>query len=201
MYRTFKTAVCAAVAAGFVAGAAAAPIPQETFNLPDDDLAVTVASASLAQADPLESDLTIWVGEVEIEGRRTIWVELIDTYGEVIYSSEVNNNETHLLPDGRAVVVHAIDPALTVAKTDESRLLTEGETVVTRRVVEESTAGTSVEFIEVTEHSLGPDTEKSGLLRLAEFGDAVWASLLGLVHAAAVSAQVAWNWIVDTLHA
>jgi len=201
MYRTIKTAVVAAVAAGFFTAAAAAPVPQETFNLPEDDLTVTVASATPAQTDPLESELTIWVGEVEIQGRTTIWVELIDTYGEVIYGSEVNDNETHLLPDGRAVVVRSMDPALRIAKADDSRLPTEGEMVVTRRVVDEGAFGTSVEFIEVAEDTTQPDKEKSGLLKVAEFGNAVWVSVLAFFHAAASSVQVAWSWIVDTLHA
>jgi len=201
MYRTIKTAVVAAVAAGFFTAAAAAPVPQETFNLPEDDLTVTVASATPAQPDPLESELTIWVGEVEIQGRKTIWVELIDTYGEVIYGSEVGDNETHLLPDGRAVVVRSIDPNLKVAKADDSRLPIDGEMVVTRRVVDEGLASTSVEFIEVAEDMSVPDKEKSGLLKVAEFGNTVWVSILAFFQAAASSVQVAWNWIVDTLHA
>ena len=122
MYQLIKSVgltVC--LAAGFAVGAGASPFPQETYNLPDDNLAVTVASATPEEADPLESELTIWVGEIEIQGRKTVWVELIDSYGEVIYDSEVGTNETHLLPDGRAIVVSSTDPA--AATTSSSYLL------------------------------------------------------------------------------
>ncbi len=50
-----------------------------TYAMPEDFIAVTVApSAETPDADPLESDLSIWVGAVEIQGRETLWVELID---------------------------------------------------------------------------------------------------------------------------
>ncbi|MTI46051.1 hypothetical protein E1178_20830 [Roseibium hamelinense] len=177
-------------------GASAKTVAQETYTIPEDQLAVTVASATPQQADPLNSDLTIWVGEIELQGRNTIWVELIDGYGEVIYNSEVLSNETHLLPDGRAVVVRSIDPATKIAKTDESRVPTEGNLVVTRRVVQEGNAATSVEFIEATE-----EREKSTLLHVAEFGQSVWTKTMAFFQAAADRIQIAWNWLVDTLHA
>ena len=73
-----------------------------TYAMPEDFIAVTVAPpVETPNADPLESELSIWVGAVEIQGRETLWVELIDEHGEVIYDSEVQPNETHLLPDGR----------------------------------------------------------------------------------------------------
>ncbi|MBO6755411.1 MAG: hypothetical protein JJ902_03725 [Roseibium sp.] len=172
-------------------------MPQETITLPEDSLAVTVASASVEQTDPLASDLSIWVGEVTLNGRQTIWVELIDAYGEVIYGSEVNTNETHLLPDGRAVVVRSIDPETAVAKIDESRVVSDAPLVVTRRVMHEGETATSVEFIETTEKPI----ETSALLNVAAFGEAVWSGILGFFEAAVNRVQVAWNWLVDTLHA
>ena len=150
--------------------AAAAPLPQETITLPEDRLAVTVASASQDQADPLESELTIWVGEIELEGRKTIWVELIDSFGEVIYDSEVNTNETHLLPDGRAVVVRAMDQDTVVAGKDESRLVNEGTLTVTRRVVNEGVDATTIELIETGQQ---PSQKRGTMLQVADFGELV----------------------------
>ncbi len=175
----------------------AAPLPQETINLPEDRLAVTVASASADQKDPLESELTIWVGEVELDGRAAIWVELIDSYGEVIYDSEVNTNETHLLPDGRAVVVRAMDKDTVVAGKDESRLATEGALMVTRRVVNEGSDATTVELIETQDTPV----KRGTMLQVADFGEYVWDRIVAFFDAAKTRVAVAWNWLVDTIQA
>jgi len=190
MYQLIKSigfAVC--LAAGFTAGAIAAPLPQETYNLPEDNLAVTVASATPQNTDPLESELTIWVGEIEIQGRKAVWVELIDSYGEVIYDSEVGTNETHLLPDGRAIVVSSTDPATTVAKVDESRVQTDGQLVFTRRIVQEGDQATAIEFIEA-KPSDEPSTDP-----MASVGETIWTKILAFFEAAATRVQVAWNWL------
>lgn len=197
MYQLIKSvglAVC--LAAGFTVGASAASLPQETFNLPDDNLAVTVASATQEEADPLESELTIWVGEIEIQGRKTVWVELIDSYGEVIYDSEVGTNETHLLPDGRAIVVSSTDPATTVAKADESRVETDGQLVFTRRVVHEGNQATAIEFIEAK-----PADEQTSTETMASLGETIWDKITAFFHAAATRVQVAWNWLFGTAQA
>ncbi len=177
--------------------AAAAPLPQETITLPEDRLAVTVASASVDQKDPLESELTIWVGEVELGGRKAVWVELIDSYGEVIYDSEVSTNETHLLPDGRAVVVRAMDKDTVVAGKDESRVVTEGALMVTRRVVNEGTDATTVELIETQDTPV----KRGTMLQVADFGQLVWEKIVAFFDAAKTRVAVAWNWLVDTIQA
>lgn len=177
--------------------AAAAPLPQETITLPEDRLAVTVASASADQKDPLESELTIWVGEVELGGRKAVWVELIDSYGEVIYDSEVSTNETHLLPDGRAVVVRAMDQDTVVAGKDESRVVTEGALMVTRRVVNEGTDATTVELIETQDTPV----KRGTMLQVADFGQLVWEKIVAFFDAAKTRVAVAWNWLVDTIQA
>ncbi|GAA0781449.1 hypothetical protein [Roseibium denhamense] len=178
--------------------ATAAPLPQETITIPDDRLAVTVASASLDQVDPLESEFTIWVGEIELEGRKTVWVELIDSYGEVIYDSEVNRNETHLLPDGRAVVVRAMAPETAVAGKDESRLVLDGALTVTRRVVNDAAGATTVELIETGTEA---PAKRGTMLQVADFGQMVWERVVAFFDAAGTRVKVAWNWIVDTLQA
>jgi len=178
--------------------AAAAPLPQETITLPEDRLAVTVASATQDQIDPLESELTIWVGEIELEGRKAVWVELIDSYGEVIYDSEVSTNETHLLPDGRAVVVRSIDQETVVAGKDESRLVTEGTLMVTRRVVNEGADATTVELIETADE---PIQKRGTMLQVADFGEMVWQKIVAFFDAAGSRVKVAWNWLVDSIQA
>ncbi len=197
MYQMIKAVgVTAVMAIAFTAGVHASTMPQETFTLPEDRLAVTVASAHVNEPDPLNSELTIWVGEIEVEGRKTIWVELIDSYGEVIYDSEVGPNETHLLPDGRAVVVTSIDPATTIAKADTSRIESEGQLVITRRVVNEEGNATAVEFIEAT-----PDADKTESVPMASLGETIWQKIVALFEAAATRVQVAWNWLVGTVSA
>jgi len=178
--------------------AAAAQLPQETITLPEDRLAVTVASATQDQMDPLESELTIWVGEIELEGRKAVWVELIDSYGEVIYDSEVSTNETHLLPDGRAVVVRSIDPETVTASKDDSRLVTEGTLMVTRRVVNEGFDATTIELIETADE---PIQKRGTMLQVADFGEMVWEKIVAIFDAAGIRVKVAWNWLVDTLQA
>ncbi len=181
----------------FAGSAVANPLPQETINLPEDRLAVTVASASFDQKDPLESELTIWVGEIDLNGRKAVWVELIDSYGEVIYDSEVSNNETHLLPDGRAVVVNSLDPQTIVAGKDESRLTTEGTLVVTRRVINDGPNAAAVELIETGDEP----APKGTMLEIADFGHMVWEKVVAFFDAATSSVKVAWTWLVDTLQA
>lgn len=178
-------------------GATAEQLPQETITLPEDRLAVTVASATVDQADPLESELTIWVGEIELDGKNVVWVELIDSYGEVIYDSEVNTNETHLLPDGRAVVVRSMDQETVIAGKDESRLVTEGALMVTRRVVNEGAEATTVELIETDNEPV----KRGTMLQVADFGQSVWDKIVAFFDAARSRVEVAWNWLVDTLQA
>ncbi|WP_420415188.1 hypothetical protein [Roseibium sp.] len=181
----------------FAGSAVANPLPQETITLPEDRLAVTVASASFDQKDPLESELTIWVGEIELQGRKAVWVELIDSYGEVIYDSEVSTNETHLLPDGRAVVVNALAPETVVAGKDESRLISEGSLMVTRRVINDGVNSAAVELIETGNEPV----RKGTMLQIADFGQLVWEKVVAFFDAATTRVKVAWTWLVDTLQA
>ncbi|WP_422376236.1 hypothetical protein [Roseibium sp.] len=199
MQRNSKAGIIALGLILALAGSAsAAPLPQETITLPEDRLAVTVASATQEQVDPLESELTIWVGEIELDGRKAVWVELIDSYGEVIYDSEVSTNETHLLPDGRAVVVRAMDQDNVVAGKDESRLMNEGTLMVTRRVVNEGADATTVELIETGSEPL---QKRGTMLQVADFGEMVWNKIVAFFDAAGSRVKVAWNWLVDTIQA
>ncbi|WP_349360230.1 hypothetical protein [Stappia sp.] len=176
---------------------------RETFLLPEDRLAVTLGTPAGAASG--DEEYAIWVGEVELRGRKTVWVELIDRHGEVIYDSEVAHNETHLLPDGRAVVVRALlDPQAeeptAVAKTDQSRVAPDARLVVTRRVVDAPAVQTAIEFIEEIPRE-EPREDMTMMMRVAAFGERVWAAITGAMSAAADGVAVAWAWITQTLQA
>ncbi|WP_208999756.1 hypothetical protein [Stappia sediminis] len=204
MASLLKVAALAASIAitGTFASSSMAKEDRETFTLPEDQLAVTVGGSGIAQSSVDDSKYSIWVGEVELGGRKAVWVELIDEYGEVVYDSEVNRNETHLLPDGRAIVVRALDEGASdepkVAKVDQSRIAPDARLVVTRRVVdfEGTPAQTAIEFIEEK-----PQQEKTALIALAEFGNSVWAAVIGAFESAADGVRVAWDWLFGTANA
>ncbi|WP_310619627.1 hypothetical protein [Flexibacterium corallicola] len=131
-------------------------------------------------ADPFDSPFNIWLGEVTLQGRTTLWVELIDEYGEVIYDSEVHPNETHMLPDGRALVVNEYaspnPSATTLASTkDQSRVTPDAKVSVSVRSASSTSTGTQVHFIDVKQQ---PEAGKeSFLLNLGRTGDALWNRL------------------------
>jgi hypothetical protein len=171
---------------------------RETFILPEDKLSVTLGTPRFGDVDDAGS-YAIWVGEVERNGRKTVWVELIDDYGEVIYDSEVSRNETHLLPDGRAIAVRALDTsesATTVAKADQSRVAPDARLVVTRRIVDDPSQQTEIEFIEQK-----PIEEPSTMMRVAAFGQMLWMKIVSSISVAADSVMVAWNWITEPFRA
>lgn len=171
---------------------------RETFILPEDKLSVTLGTPRFGDVDDAGS-YAIWVGEVERNGRKTVWVELIDDYGEVIYDSEVSRNETHLLPDGRAIAVRALDTsesATTVAKADQSRVAPDARLVVTRRIVDDPSQQTEIEFIEQK-----PIEEPSTMMKVAAFGQMLWMKIVSSISVAADSVMVAWNWITEPFRA
>ncbi|WP_209001801.1 hypothetical protein [Stappia albiluteola] len=173
---------------------------RETILLPDDKLAVTLGASGLTGSLTDETDYSIWVGEVELGGRKAVWVELIDDHGEVVYDSEVRQNETHLLPDGRAIVVRALqneeNAKTRIAKQDESRVAPDARLVVTRRVVDDPANQSTIEFIEEK-----PQREQSALTALADFGNHVWTSIVVVFHAAADSVKTAWSWLFGSAQA
>lgn len=193
-HRLMKKAIIPAVAIMLSAAPLALAAPKsERHLLPEDNLSVTLASLGAGPA--AGEDTSIWVGPVDIQGRKVIWVELIDSEGEVIYASEVAQNETHLLPDGRAIVVsplNAPEGTLAVAK-DESRVPSETGQMITRRVVDDEEGKTAVELVQT------PPQQPSILLHLAKAGESVWHGIVAFFQGAADSVRVAWNWIVDTV--
>ncbi|MDJ0929715.1 hypothetical protein [Breoghania sp.] len=166
-----------------------------------DRLAVTVARVAGHQGTAESTrDMNIWVGEVELKGRKTVWVELIDKYGEVVYDAEVKKNETYLLPDGCAIVVRALPDGTQIAELNTERVASDANLVVTRRVVEKDQEPTSVEFFEeqATDATQPREPEKeSALVVLAHFGERVWASITAFVSGAADNIRYTFRWIVD----
>ncbi len=185
---------------GFSAQADALEGKTERHILRSDRLAVLVHTPSSIPKPAADgSEMDIWIGEVEFSDRRAVWVELIDSYGEVVYDSEIKHNETHLLPDGRAIVVRALadDSDPQVAKVYEDRVTPDANLVVTRRIVDDSgDQKTSVEYVQETQ----PE-KQSTMMTIAKFGNSVWETVTRVVGAAVSSVQVAWSWIVDSLTA
>lgn len=151
-----------------------------TYAMPEDFLRVTVAPpAKTPQANPLDSDLSIWVGEVTLRGRDTLWVELIDEHGEVVYNAEVQPNETHLLPDGRAIAitqvrptkVPGLKPAATPRK-DQSRLPGDTQFVVTQKKALSPRGDRSIKLLEV--QTAPKPSDNSFMIRAGENGELLW---------------------------
>lgn len=160
-----------------------------TYAMPEDYLDVTLApAAGSISDDPLDSDLSIWVGEVELNNEKQIWVELIDAHGEVIYDSQVRENETHMLPDGRALVVRArsveapvVATTSPTAEKDQARIETNAERiVVTHQNVETTQTNASIEFVK--EQPVHPLHRQSFMERAGENGETVKKALVSLVN-------------------
>ncbi|MDD7908448.1 MULTISPECIES: hypothetical protein [Pseudovibrio] len=159
-----------------------------TYSMPEDYLDVTLAPApGSGSDDPLDSELSIWVGEVELNNEKQIWVELIDDHGEVVYDSRINENETHLLPDGRALVVTVMQVEVPLAKTaptvakDQARLQTNAEkVVVTQKTHETTQTNVQVEFVQ--EKAPHPIHRQSFMVRAGEIGETVSKALVSLVN-------------------
>ena len=168
-----------------------------------DRLAVTVARvAGHEDVSDATRDMDIWVGEVALKGRKAVWVELIDQYGEVVYDAEVRKNETHLLPDGRAIVVRALPDGTQIAKVDNHRVASDANLVVTRRVVDKDNRPTSVEFFEEkTQDNTSHKDENSALVALARFGERVWHGITAFVSGTADNIRYAFRWVMDVVAA
>ena len=199
MHQSIKTTGLAAACLLFLPTFAAAfQYTQETERSPYEGMLVSVAATTQAIPAPLDGELSIWVGEIETQdGRPALWVELIDTYGEVIYEAEIFPNETHLLPDGRAVVVRSDDPSTRVLKTETARLESDLPRTVSRRVIQEGVNATSIEFLDTNDEA----PQESALLKAARFGESLWASVMSFFTSTANRVQVAWNWIFETRRA
>lgn len=151
-----------------------------TYSMPEDYLQVTVApSAKTPQANPLDSDLSIWVGEVTLKNRNALWVELIDEHGEVVYNAEVQPNETHLLPDGRAIAITQVQPAkvpglkpAATPRKDQSRLPGDSQFVVTQKEAFSPSGDRSIKLLEV--QTAPKPSDNSFMIRAGENGELLW---------------------------
>ncbi|WP_068316244.1 hypothetical protein [Polycladidibacter hongkongensis] len=140
-----------------------------TYELPGDALLVTLSPArDKADSDPLDSGFDLWVGKVSLPQRDAIWVELIDGYGEVVYESEVTANETHLLPDGRAIAVSAAPPRQG-AKKNVQRLQDAQTVVVSQVPFPAEPQKLTLTLLQTSFH----EQDKSTLLELARAGQSL----------------------------
>lgn len=141
----------------------------------------------------------LWVGEVEVEGRKTVWLELIDPYGEVVYDSEVRPNESHLLPDGRVITVRPQVAEVAVHKIDD-RISGAHDLFVTRAVATVNGVKTDIEY-----GAPGPvarlDERMPVLQRFALATERVWDIMVQSVDRMIAGAEVAWSRMVERIRA
>lgn len=159
-------------------------------------LEISLADAQTTTDAKDSSPLSIWVGEVTLDGEKQIWVELIDAYGEVIYASAVRQNETHLLPDGRAIIARPFISSSTVAKTETSRVPVESDFRITHRQMIDDGTGHSIELLEPIE-----PVQRSPLLQMTMISDVIFAILASMFDDARDQLRLTWNWFFDTAHA
>jgi hypothetical protein len=147
-----------------------------------------------------QSEMAIWVGEVELRGKKRLWVELIDRYGEVVYDSEIQPNETHILPDSSAIVVRrTTEGQFFVAKTITDRIPTDIRVVRTRRVVTDKDGVTTIEFLETKPAPASePDNE---LIIISKAGQQIWATVVAFFSATVDTIRTAWLAVVDVFTA
>ena len=143
---------------------------------------------------------SLWVGEVEVQGEKTVWLELIDAHGEVVYDSEVRPNESHLLPDGPVITVRPQVAAVAVNKV-EDRIAGAHDLFLTRAVATVNGVPTDIEY-----GAPGPvaRNEQPGMPMLQRFAlaservwDIVSLSVTNLVN----RAEVAWSRMVERIRA
>ena len=167
------------------------------------------------KGDRLEVDLTnggsttsildrgrysLWVGEVEVEGHKTVWLELIDSHGEVVYDSEVRPNESHLLPDGRVITVRPQVAQVAVSKI-EDRISGAHDLFLTRAVATVNGVPTDIEY-----GAPGPvaRNDQPGMPMLQRFAlatERVWDLLAQSVTTVLDRAEVAWSRMVERIRA
>jgi hypothetical protein len=145
---------------------------------------------------PAQSKMAIWVGEVDLLGKKRLWVELIDEYGEVVYDSEVQPNETHILPDGSAIDVRrSIDGQFMVSKPITDRVPNNVRFVRTRRVVSNADGVTTVEFLKSDPKPTSqPDSE---LMSRSNAGRRIWLAFVAFFTATADSIRTAWHSVLE----
>ncbi|MTI17313.1 hypothetical protein E1162_08670 [Rhodobacteraceae bacterium RKSG542] len=160
----------------------------QTTAIPQDYLAVTVGKpAKPENVDPLEGDFAIWVGTVKLDGKDTLWVELIDDYGEVIYNSRIEPNETHILPDGRAIAVRSAKANLGEQKPkikspfplnkSQNRVSSQKPIIVTQQAHYALDKKLQVEFIEF-EESNDSQSKADHLLKVGRNLDQLWQDMI-----------------------
>lgn len=167
-----------------------------------DRLEVELASGGSTTSILDRGRYSLWVGEVEVQGQKTVWLELIDAHGEVVYDSEVRPNESHLLPDGRVITVRPQVAEVAVNKV-EDRISGAHDLFLTRAVATVNGVATDIEY-----GAPGPVAQNDQpmpmmpmLQRFALATERVWDIVSQSVTAVLDRAEVAWSRMVERIRA
>lgn len=166
-----------------------------------DRLEVELASGGSTTSILDRGRFSLWVGEVEVQGQKTVWLELIDSHGEVVYDSEVRPNESHLLPDGRVITVRPQVAEVAVNKV-EDRINGAHDLFLTRAVATVNGVATDIEY-----GAPGPVARNDQpmqmpmLQRFALATERVWDILSQSVSTVLDRAEVAWSRMVERIRA
>lgn len=96
----------------------------------------------------------------------------------MIYDTEIQQNETHLLPDGRAIAVTVMHPQQqpttlkSRAKKDQSRISINERFVVTQKEAFSPALDTQVNLLEV--RPVPKQIHNSFMLRAGQNGETIW---------------------------
>lgn len=143
---------------------------------------------------------SLWVGEVDVQGEKTVWLELIDAHGEVVYDSEVRPNESHLLPDGRVITVRPQVAAVAVSKV-EDRIAGAHDLFLTRAVATVNGVPTDIEYGAPGPVARNDQPGMPMLQRFALASERVWDIFSQSVTSLVSRAEVAWSRMVDRIRA
>ncbi|NVK34589.1 MAG: hypothetical protein HWE23_08925 [Rhodobacteraceae bacterium] len=193
--KSYLLAACVLAAFSFTSTSAEAVATKSWPQLMSHQapLEVTLTPSQAPEADPFDNPMDIWIGEVVLDGKLQIWVELTDHHGEVVYSSTVARNESHLLPDGRAIVARAFIEQDTVPKEISDRLPDQNIFLIgTRLAPEIRMVPTQPDPAEDT-----PDTSTHRVF--GAVGDALWSKISAFFDGAANNLKLAWAWLSDTV--
>lgn len=166
-----------------------------------DRLEVELASGGTTTSILDRGRFSLWVGEVEVQGQKTVWLELIDSHGEVVYDSEVRPNESHLLPDGRVITVRPQVAEVAVSKV-EDRIAGAHDLFLTRAVATVNGVKTDIEY-----GAPGPVARNDQplqmpmLQRFALATERVWDIVSQSVSDVLNRAEVAWSRMVERIRA
>jgi len=150
----------------------------------------------------------LWVGEVQLRGKKRLWLELYDGHGEVVYDSEVIPNVSHVLPGGRVIVVRKASDGQLVAseKSINDRVAASFDTVTTYKMARGNEGVLTVAYSHPKAHAdklgkPGKAENESELMKISRFGEMVWQAIASFFDATAKTVRYAWASVVGVWRA